>query len=1032
MRFIELDVRSAFSFLEGASSPEELAAEAARLGYPALALIDTNGVYGAPRFYKACREVGIRPLVGARIVLEDGSRIPLLVSSRRGYQNLCRLITRLQLRSPKGEGKARLEELEEFSEGLVCLTGGEEGPLWAGLRRGGWEEMLRVADRLSAWFDGRLYLQMQRHLQREQEWFNHALVALAGRRRLPLLATGGVRYATSKRRRLQEVLTCIRHKTPLARAGRLLGRNARRRLLSPERMAQLFADQPRALRNSVQLAGRLEFTLENLGYRFPRYPVPAGESAIGYLRQITLEGARHRYRPFHRAARRQIARELDLIEKLDLAGYFLIVWDMVQFCRREDILAQGRGSAANSAVCYSLGITAVDPVGMDLLFERFLSEERGEWPDIDIDLPSGDRRERVIQYVYQRYGKLGAAMTANVITYRSRSAAREVGKAMGLEPERIDRLSKMMSAWGTTSDEVLPERMRQAGLDPEDPFSLQFTTLWRQIQDLPRHLGQHSGGMVIAQGGLEQVVPLENASMADRRVVQWDKEDCADLGIIKVDLLGLGMMSALQDSLTLIRDSCGDEVDLAHLPQDDPRVYDLLQKADTVGLFQVESRAQMATLPRLKPKCFYDLVVEVAIIRPGPIVGQMVHPYLRRRDGSEEVAYPHPSLEPILKRTLGVPIFQEQLLKIAMTVADFTGGEAEELRRALGFKRSAEWMEKIEVKLRRGMKNNGITGETADTIVRYITSFALYGFPESHSASFALLAYASAYLKVHYPAAFYASLLNNQPMGFYSPATLVKDAQHRGQRVKPIDVSVSDWLCTIEQDGAIRLGLRYVHGLRQPAGERLVEERARRPFESLQDLKKRAGLQKPEMVTLAQIGALNSLGMKRREALWQVEWVCRPGGPLFERQTPDSSSPLADMSADERLVADYRGARLTTGPHPMALRRAEVSRKGAIPVGHLKDHPDGRPVRVAGAIIVRQRPMSAKGFLFLSLEDETGICNIVVRPKIFERERPLLLGEAFLLIEGVLQNQNNVTSVRAERFWPLEGFRVGVQSHDFH
>ncbi len=1030
--YLELHTRSAFSFLEGASQPEELAKEAARLEYPALALLDSNGVYGAPRFYKACREAGIRPLVGARITLREGGQLPLLVESRRGYRNLCRLITRLKLRAPKGEGAARLEELEEFAPGLVCLTGGEEGPSQAAMRRQGLAGMLQLLDRLQSLFPGRLYVEVQRHFQRSQERFNRAAVALAQRRRLPLLATNGVRYATARQRRLLDVLTCIRHKTQLARAGRLLSRNAEAGLRPPPRMAGLFADLPQAVKNTLQLSERLQFTLENLGYRFPDYPVPEGETAIGYLRTITQRGARRRYRPYHRRARQQMARELDLIEKLDLAGYFLIVWDIVQFCRREGILAQGRGSAANSAVCYSLGITAVDPVGMDLLFERFLSEERGEWPDIDIDLPSGDRRERVVQYVYQRYGKLGAAMTANVITYRARSAAREVGKVLGMAPPRIDRLSRMLSTWGTTAEDVLPERLRQAGLDPEQPFSRLFMTLWQQIQDLPRHLGQHSGGMVIAQGRLDQVVPLENASMPDRRVIQWDKEDCADLGIIKVDLLGLGMMSALQDSLQLIRDSCGGEVDLAHLPQDDPKVYALLQKADTVGLFQVESRAQMATLPRLKPRCFYDLVVEVAIIRPGPIVGQMVHPYLRRRDGIEPVSYPHPSLETILKRTLGVPIFQEQLLKIAMTVAGFSGGEAEELRRALGFKRSRQRMETIEVKLRKGMRRNGITGETADTIVRYITSFALYGFPESHSASFALLAYASAYLKVHYPAAFYAALLNNQPMGFYSPATLVKDAQHRGQRVKPIDALESQWDCTLEADGSLRLGLRYVRGLRLQAGQNLVRERLRRPFESVQDLKLRTGLNKPEMVSLAEIGALNRLGMQRREALWQVEWACRRAGPLFEKESSRSPSPLAEMNADERLLADYRGAHLTTGPHPMALRRREVSRRGAIPAARLGRCPSGRRVRVAGSVIVRQRPMSAKGFLFLSLEDETGISNIVVRPQLFERERALLLSQAFLLIEGILQNQNNVVSIRAERFWPLQGFRVEVRSHDFH
>ncbi len=1039
--YIELHSRSGFSFLEGSSSPEALVEEAARLGYPALALLDSDGVYGAPRFYKACREAGIRPLVGARVTLEDGSRLPLLVESRTGYQNLCRLITRMKLRAPKGEGAVTLAEVEESASGLVCLTGDEEGPLRAALRRGG-EDGARLLDRLAGVFGaGNVHVELQRHLDRGQERFNHAAIELAGRLGLPLIATNGVRCATSEKRPLLDALTCIRHKTNLAQAGRLLVRNGERRLKPPGDMARLFADLPEAVRQTELLAQRLDFTLQDLGYRFPEYPLPPGETNDSHLKRLAEEGARRRYRPYHQRARLQIQRELALIEKLGLAGYFLIVWDIVQFCRRENILAQGRGSAANSAVCYSLGITAVDPVGMDLLFERFLSEERGEWPDIDIDLPSGDRRERVIQYVYERYGQLGAAMTANVITYRARSAAREIGKAMGFPEEITGRLSKVLGSWGPGADEILPERFQQAGLDPREPSVRRFIRLWTEIQDLPRHLGQHSGGMVIARGRLDSVVPLENASMPGRRVVQWDKEDCADLGIIKVDLLGLGMMSALQDSIRLIRDSNGDEVDLAHLPHDDPEVYRLLQKADTVGLFQVESRAQMATLPRLKPERFYDLVVEVAIIRPGPIVGQMVHPYLRRRAGVEPVRYPHPSLEPILKRTLGVPIFQEQLLKIAMTVAGFTGGQAEELRRALGFKRSEQRMAAIEVKLRRGMEKNGITGETADTIVRYITSFALYGFPESHSASFALLAYASAYLKVHYPAAFYAALLNNQPMGFYSPATLVKDAQRRGVRIKPVDVTRSEWECTLERDPAgegwslsVRLGLLQVRGLRRTAGEAVAGQRRLRAFVSLEDLKGRAGLRKDEMVALAEIGALNSFGMKRRDALWQVEQACRRPGPLLQSAAPpqDLDSPLRQMDAGERLLADYQGTGLTIGPHPMALKRSEVQARGAVPVAALSGLRHGRRVRVAGCVIVRQRPASAKGFLFLSLEDETGITNIVIRPRLFEKERLLLVSQAFLLIEGILQNQNGVASVRAENFQPLEGFQTAAPSHDFH
>lgn len=1034
MSYIELHTCSAFSFLKGSSTPEQLAEEAARREYSALALVDRDGVYGAPRFYKACRNAGVRPIVGSEVTLSDG-RLPILVKSRVGYQNLCRLITNMKLRAAKGEGQTSLEEMEGYSSGTVCLTGGLEGPLRTCLKRGSREglEYLRRLKRI--WGNGNVFVEIQRHLFRPQEAFNRKLIDLASQLNLPLLATNGVRFAKSSGRLLHDVLTCIDHGTDLDQAGSLLNRNAERRVKSPAEMEALFTDLTEALTNSVELSERLDFTLEDLGYHFPDYPVPTDESMISYLRKRTDAGARERYRPYHRKAKQQIEYELDMIEKLGLAGYFLIVWDIVQFCQSQGILVQGRGSAANSAVCYSLGITAVDPVGMDLLFERFLSEERGEWPDIDLDLPSGDRREKVIQYVYQRYGQRGAAMTANVITYRSRSAAKEVGKAFGFPPEVLNRLARVLTTWGWPSDEkenVLLQRFREAGLDLSVQRVKRFVDLWKEIQDLPRHLGQHSGGMIICKDHLDSIVPLENARMPGRTVVQWDKEDCADLGLIKVDLLGLGMLSALHESLELVQKS-GRKLELSHLPQDDPKVYSMLQQADTVGVFQVESRAQMATLPRLKPCCFYDLVVEVAIIRPGPIVGEMVHPYLRRRSGLEPVTYPHPCLEPILERTLGVPLFQEQLLKIAMVAAGFSGGEAEELRRALGFKKPSGAMQKIEEKLRSGLKKNGIQGDTAEKIVRYITSFALYGFPESHAASFALLAYASAYVKAHHPAEFYAALLNNQPMGFYHPATLVKDAQHRRVRVLPIDVKKSDWKCTIERDGSLRLGLRYVRGLKVQTGHSIERERSRKGFDSIDDLYQRVALTKSEVTTLAEIGALNSFGMKRREALWQVEESWRSGGPLFPNAVSrENSSPLENMTEVERMVADYAKTGMTIGHHPMALARKKLTAMGIIPAETLRKLSHGIQVKTAGSVIVRQRPMTAKGFLFLSLEDETGISNIVIRPKMFSKYRLTLMSEPFLLVEGILQNQENVVAIRAHK---VEGFRdlsSQVPSHDFH
>jgi error-prone DNA polymerase len=767
---------------------------------------------------------------------------------------------------------------------------------------------------------------------------------------------------------------------------------------------------------------------------------------VSFLREHTREGMQSRYgradAELKKRARRQIERELNLIEHLKLAGYFLIVWDLVRFCREQNILAQGRGSAANSAVCYSLGITAVDPIGMELLFERFLSEERGEWPDIDLDLPSGNERERVIQYVYQRYGPRGAAMTANVITYRNRMAAREMGKVMGFDEDTLKRISAAVATWEFKDEnDALDRRLRDAGLDLKHPRIRKYFELCLAAQDLPRHLGQHSGGMVICEGRLDSVVPLEPASMLGRVVVQWDKEDCADMGIIKVDLLGLGMMAALKDSLELIRDHYREEVDLAHLPADDPVVYSALQKADTVGMFQVESRAQMACLPRLKPQKFYDIVVQVAIIRPGPIVGNMVNPFLKRRQGREAVIYPHPSLETVLGRTLGVPLFQEQLLRMAMIAANFTGGEAEELRRAMGFKRSEVRMKPIEEKLRAGMTRNGILGETQEQIIQSITSFALYGFPESHAASFALIAYASAYLKCHYLAAFTAALLNNQPMGFYHPSTLVKDAQRHGLKILPMDVMRSDWRCTLEpstirHQPSVRLGLNYARGLREPAAQALVRERSLAPFTSVQDLARRVPeLRKDELTTLAEIGALNEISEKRhrRDALWQVERAVRWSGPLLD-ELPEMNGefPLAAMTDEERLVADFRATGLTVGPHPMQYRREEMKKMWIYRASDLAQIPNGRRIRVGGCVIARQRPGTAKGMMFMSLEDETGIANAIVAPDLLQKNRVLLISERFLMIEGILQNQDNVIHIRAERVSPLRITQAETASHDFH
>jgi len=1084
--FVELHAQSAFSFLEGADLPETLVTEAARLGMGALALVDRDGLYGAPRFHRAATAAGLTPIIGSEVTLEDGSRLPLLVEDRTGYRNLSRLLTRMKLAAPKGQAALALADLERHTDGLVCLTGGANGPLARLVSAGRYDDALERLITLVRLFgrDG-CFVEVQRHLDRDGERTLERLVRLARAARVRLVATNQPLYEKPGGRAVADVFTCLREKTDLDHAGRRLSVNAERGLRSPAAMARAFADLPDAVATTDELALRLQFTMKDLGYRFPDFPLPPGQSALEHLRELTRHGVRARYGQGELAerARRQVAHELEIIGRLDLAGYFLIVWDIVEFCGANDVLVQGRGSAANSAVCYALGITAVDPVKMELLFERFLSEARGEWPDIDLDLPSGDRRERVIQYVYERYGRLGAGMTANVITYRGRSAAREVAKVLGLPPELQERLSQLAPAWGYQDpSDLLTRHLAEAGCDPRHPRMRVFAALWTRLQDLPRHLGQHSGGMVIAAGRLDDVVPLEPATMPGRVVIQWDKDDCAALGMIKIDLLGLRMMSVLQEAITMVSER-GGEVDLAQLPPDDREVYAMLQRAETIGVFQVESRAQMATLPRIHPERFYDLVVQIAIIRPGPIVGDMVHPYIRRRRGREPVTYPHPSLEPILRRTLGVPLFQEQLLRMAMAAAGFTGTEAEELRRAFGFKRSEQRMHEVEVKLREGMARQGITGEAAEQIVHSITSFALYGFPESHSSSFALLAYASAYLKVHHAAAFYAALLNNQPMGFYHASTIVKEGQRRGQHFLPVDVTRSDWLCTVEtvdrdsdhaserprgwfRGGAgvakpggphpfqsVRIGLRYVKGLRERAGQAIVAARADRPFRSLTDVATRAGLDRDELTALAAIGAFNALGGTRRGNLWRA--AVPVAGPLFagvddrhvrprrhdsiephnstEMSQPNAETPqpITDMTLAERLAADYAGTGLTLGPHPMRLRRAALARDGVVAAAHLANGTDGRRVRVAGSVIVRQRPGTAKGFVFLSLEDETGIANVIVTPQLFARHRLTLVAEPFLLVEGILQIQDGVVSVRAQRVRALPAPEYTIPSHDF-
>ena len=964
MSYCELHCCSAFSFLRGGSFPEQLAQVAAELEMPAIALLDRNGVYGAQRFSVATREHGVRPIIGAELSMEDGSNLPVLVENRTGYKNLCELLTQSHLRSEKGKCQVRWDELPQFAEGLIALFGsGSTGcqPVVCGSlpqtslqpTRANTQSVRQAAgrDRLAACAPqktqdrtkflintfGRenVCVELQRHFIRGEEQINRELIDLARAHQLPLVATNGVQYAKPYGRQVLDVFTCIREHTHLDAAGKLLTLNAERHLKSDREMRAIFPDLPEAIENTSRLAERLTFSLENIGYKFPEYPVPAGHSMDSFLRTIVWFGAQQRYAAISPKVKRQIEEELALITKLGFPGYFLIVWDIINFCREHNIMVQGRGSAANSAVCYCLGITPVDPVENHLVFERFLNESRKGWPDIDLDLPSGDRREAVIQEIYRRYGKHGAAMTANVITYRGRSAAREIGKALNFSPSIIDRFSHLFASGDFPHTMELEAQIEAAGLPKHHPRMPAFIRLYHAIYSLPRHLGQHSGGIIICQHKLSSFVPLENASMPGRIVAQWDKDDCEDLGIVKVDLLGLGMMSVMQDAFELCRER-GRPLDLAHIPKNDGKTFDIMQHADTIGVFQIESRAQMATLPRMKPKCFYDVVIEVAIIRPGPIQGDMVHPYLARRAGKEPVTYFDDRLKPVLERTLGVPLFQEQMLKIAMIMADFSGNEAEELRRALSFHRSEERMRKVSVKLRTAMERKGIAADKIDKIIQSISSFALYGFPESHAISFAILAYGSAYLKVHRAPEFYASLLNNQPMGFYTPATIVKDAQRHGLKIKPVCVSQSYWHCTVVDDNTVRLGFCVVNGLRQEHAEELVRQRQHRAFESLEDFKRRVPLAKDELRTLAELGALNCFAEHRRAAMWQVEetlhddllrtqmaGTSRCGARLTQRDDP-TESPLAPMTLPERIRADYETMNLTTGPHPMKLLRKNL------------------------------------------------------------------------------------------------------------
>ncbi len=1037
----ELHARSAFSFLEGASQPEMMIRRAAELGYSSIAITDRKGFYGSARAHYAAKECGIRALVGSMLEMEDGSSFPVLCATRKGYRKLSQHLTALHL--DHGDGI----DFPHRDGNLIALTGDRDGPVCRPLLRDDNKAALKAAERLIRIF-GRenVYVELTRYGLRDDGRLHRHLKDLAEHLRLPLLASNAPLFATRGDRRLGDAFTCLRHHLPLDQAGRLLAPNGERHLKSAQEMAALFADVPEALGNTIRLAERLEFTLQNLDYRFPDYPDGRGYplsvvEQVTLLRRLSYAGVSRRYPNLTNNVRQQLEHELAMIQRLGFPGYFLIVNDLIEFARGRGILCQGRGSAANSVVCYALGITAVDPVGGGLLFERFLSENRKSWPDIDIDFPSGDHREEVIQYIFRKYGARNAAMTANVITYRPKSAFREMSKVLGFPPSVADRFSSSPSRFrGGGEGEGGSDRKGEfvekiSNIIPEShPRLAALAHLYESVLGLPRHLGQHSGGMIICDHGLDAVVPLQPATMPGRTVVQWDKDDCEDMGIVKIDLLGLGMLAAMEHALEICSQR-GHPVDLATIPKDDPAVFDLLCRADTIGTFQVESRAQMATLPIMRPQTFYDVAIQVAIIRPGPIVGDLVHPYLNRRNGREKIDCIHPACEEILRRTLGVPLFQEQVLRMAMAVAGFSGAEADELRRAMAFKRSDDRMQRVTETLRLRMTERGVTPEVQQKIVASIGSFALYGFPESHAISFALIAYASCWLKVHHPAAFYAGLLNNQPMGFYSVNTLLQDAKRFGIRALPVCCLLSADLTVVIDDRAIRLGLHQMKGLSKVTTERILREREVQVFISLEDFLLRTHPTAKEKRLLAQSGALNGLEKigHRRQALWQIEL------PLYDDLIPpreeDRQAVLSPMSIAERLSADFMTQGASTGPHPMRIWRDQHGTRQILRATDLRNLPHGVPVTLAGMAICRQRPGTAKGHCFISLEDETGIANLFVKKETFHLLRRVIVTEPFLLANGILQrsegDQPTVYVLHVEPLPHLEPTHV-ARSHDFH
>jgi len=1027
--YAELEVTSNFSFLRGASHPEELVAEAQALGHRAIAIADRNSLAGVVRAHRAAREHGMRLVVGCRLVLEDGAELLCFPTDRAAYGRLCRLLTRGKRRAKKGECRLGYGDVVEHGAGQILIALPPDAPDAA---------FERFLLRLAADFPGASYL-AARHLYRGDDLRRiHRLDRLAARTGVALVATNDVLYHRPERRRLQDVVTCIREGCTLAAAGFRLIANAERHLKPPEEMARLFRDHTSALARTLEIAARCRFSLDELRYEYP--DEGDGLPPQARLERLTRAGAGARYpEGVPDKVERQLAHELALVAELGYAPYFLTVHDIVREARARGILCQGRGSAANSAVCYCLGITSVDPARLDLLFERFISAERGEPPDIDVDFEH-ERREEVIQYIYGKYGRDRAALAATVISYRSKSAIREVGKVLGLSEDVTGALAGTVWGWGSRSDPVAERHVRETGLDPADPTLRLTLDLAHELLGFPRHLSQHVGGFVITRGPLEETVPIENAAMEDRTVIEWDKDDLDALGMLKIDVLALGMLSCIRRAFDMIRRHKGEDWTLATVPAELPEIYDMLCHADSVGVFQVESRAQMSMLPRLKPRSFYDLVIEVAIVRPGPIQGDMVHPYLRRRSGLEPVAYPSDALKAVLGKTLGVPLFQEQAMRIAIVAAGFTPAEADRLRRAMATFRHSGEIHRFRQLFLDGMARNGYDAAFAARCFQQIEGFGEYGFPESHAASFALLVYVSAWIKRFHPEIFAAALLNSQPMGFYAPAQIVRDAAEHGVELRPVDVNLSDWDCTIE-DGALRLGLRQVKGLALADAARLVAARGT-PYRTPGEIMRRAGLKRGAMERLAAADAFRSLGLDRRQALWAVEGLDDAAPPLLACLEDDGApeAALPAMALGEHVANDYVTLGLSLKRHPLALLRRELDPFGIVPAARLKELHPGRRVRVAGLVLVRQRPGSASGVIFMTLEDESGVANLVVWPPVFERFRRTVMTGRLIECDGRLQREGEVIHVIAERMTDrtallhrlAHGEALPVASRDFH